>query len=106
MRTIFVAVTAAGLMAACSGDGGTAADPEETRVDALKPGEYEITAKVASLRSTDKTTPETQSKLGDPAKVARICVPADGTIDSAAFVEAAETCKAMDNYMRGGRMSL
>ena len=104
MRTIILGLAAAVLLAACSDD--SANKPEEERANALKPGEYEITAKVDALRSTDTATPKTDSKIADPAKVARTCVPASGTVDPAAFAEAGETCTALDNYMRGGRMSL
>lgn len=102
---MILALAAAGLLAACS-DSGTPAKPEEKAADALKPGDYEVTAKVDEIHSTDKTIPKTASKLADAAKVTRTCVPAGGTIDPAAFAEAGEKCTPSDNYMRGGRMSL
>ncbi len=105
MRTIIVGLAAAGLLAACSDDGANQ-PKEEARAEALKPGEYEITAKVDSLRSVDNSTPATTAKAGDAAKVTRTCVPADGTIDPSAFAEADEKCTASESYMRGGRMSL
>ena len=104
MRTIILGLAAAGLLAGCSGD--TAPQPEVARADALQPGEYEITAKIDDVHSTDKTTPATKSKVADPPKVTRTCVPAAGTIDPATFAEASEKCTATDSYMRGGRMSL
>jgi hypothetical protein len=104
MRGILLSVAAAGLLAGCSDD-APPPKPAEVRVDALKPGEYEVTAKVDVLRSTDKTTPATKSKLGATA-TERICVPADGALDPATFAEAGEKCTAFDNYMSGGRMSL
>lgn len=106
MRTIILGLAATGLLAACAGDTANNTALEETRADALQPGEYEVTATVAAIRSTDNTTPVSKAKPGDPPKTARTCVPADGTIDSAVFAEAGETCNAMDNYMRGGRISL
>jgi|SRR5688500_16435674 hypothetical protein len=106
MRTVILGLAAAGLLAACSGDTATNATVEKARADALQPGEYEVTATVAALRSTDNTTPVSKAKPGDPPTAARTCVPADGTIDSAVFAEAGETCNPMDNYMRGGRISL
>jgi len=105
MRTIILGVAAAGLLAACS-DSAPEAKPEKVRANALEAGEYEVTAKVDSIRSTDKTTPATRSKVADAAKVARVCVPADGALDPATFAEAGEKCTGADNYMRGGRMSL
>jgi len=105
MRTMITAAATAALLAGCSGD--EAAVPRaEAAAASLQAGEYEVTAKVDTLRSTDKTTPETKSKVGDPPKVTRICVPADGTIESKVFAEGSETCKAFDSYMRNGRMSL
>jgi len=106
MRMIIIGAAATMLLAGCSDDSATAPKPEEAAAAALTPGEYEISATVAALRSTDKTTPASKAKVGDPAKVTRICVPADGTIDPAAFAEGSETCNPMDNYMRNGRMSL
>ena len=104
MRAIIMSVAAAGLLAACS-DSAPEPKPAKVRVDALKPGEYEVTAKVDALRSTDKTTPSTQSTV-DAARTTRICVPADGALDPATFAEAGEKCTGSDNYMSGGRMSL
>jgi hypothetical protein len=106
MRTIILGLAGAALLAACSDDSATTAKPEEARADQLKPGEYEITATVDALRSTDKTTPATKSKVGDPPKVTRTCVPADGTIPPDAFAETDEKCRSSDSYMRGGRMNL
>ena len=103
MRTIIFGIAAAGLLAACSESAPP--PPKKERVNALKPGEYEIVAKVDALRSTDQTAPATQSKTG-ASKTSRICVPADGALDPATFTEAGETCTGADNYMRGGRMSL
>ena len=105
MRTIILALAATGLLAACS-DSGTPAKPEEKAADALQAGEYEVTAKVDSIHSTDQTTPKTKSKVDEPAKVTRTCVPAGGIVDPTAFAEAGETCTTTDSYMRGGRMSL
>ena len=106
MRTIVAALTGAGLLAACGdqGAGDPAAKPK--RAAALEPGEYEVTAKVDAIRSTDNSTPVTASAAADPPKTARTCVSADGTLDPATFAEAEEKCSASDSYMRGGRMSL
>lgn len=104
MRTIILGLAAAGLLAACS-DSATDAK-KEAKAQALQPGEYEVTAKVDAIRSTDNSTPGTKSAAADPPRVTRTCVPANGTIDAAVFAEADETCTATDRYMRGGRMSL
>ena len=106
MRMIILALAAAGLLGACSDDSTPTAKPEEAKADALKPGEYEVTAKVDAIRSTDNSIPKTASKVANPAKITRACVPAGGTPDPATFAEAGEKCTALDIYMRGGRMSL
>ena len=106
MRMIILAMATAGLLGACSDDGAPTAKPEEAKADALKPGEYEVTTKVDAIRSTDNSTPKTASKVANPVKITRACVPADGTPDPATFAEAGEKCTALDIYMRGGRMSL
>lgn len=106
MRIIMTSMAMAALLAACSDESAKAPEPEQTVAASLQPGEYEITAKVDALTSTDKTTPKTQSKVGDEPKVTKTCVPADGTIEPAAFVEAGESCTPGETYMRNGRMSL
>ena len=105
MRNLLVTVAAAGLLAGCSGDSAPENQVEETAA-ALTPGEYELVAKVDELRSTDKTTPATSSKIGGEAVTTRTCVGPENQIDTAAFVEAGETCTASDSYMRNGRISL
>jgi len=104
MRTMLLAAAAV-LLGACSGDSTNEA-VTEARAEALQPGEYEVTTKVESIRSSDQSTPASKSKPGGEAVVTRTCVPADGTPDPALFAEAGETCNAMDNYLRSGRMSL
>ena len=105
MRTMLLAAAAAGLLGACSGDSATEAK-KETKAEALQPGEYEVATTVESIRSTDQSTPASKSKPGGAPTVTRTCIPADGTPDAALFIEAGETCNAMDNYLRSGRMSL
>ena len=105
MRTIIIGVAAAGLLAACSGE--TETEPQaEAPANALQPGEYELSTKVDAIRSTDNTTPASESKAGGEPAVTRTCIPADGKPDPAAFAEAGESCTPMDTYLRGGRMSL
>jgi hypothetical protein len=101
MRPILSAITAAALLGGC----GEAAQEQkkEEAVKALLPGEYEITTTEASVRSTDNTTPATKPK---PGTSARTCITDDGMMEAEPFIEAGETCTAMDNYLRGGRISL
>ena len=105
MRLMILAASAA-LLAGCSDDSATAPKAKEAPAASLEAGEYEITAKIDNVRSVDKASPKTASKAGDAPKVTRTCVPADGTLEPAVFAEAGESCSPLDNYMRGGRMSL
>ena len=68
MRLMFTAATTAVLFAGCS-ENEAAVPKAEAVAASLQAGEYEVTAKVDALRSTDKTTPGTKSKVGDPPKV-------------------------------------
>ncbi len=104
MRTIIMGLAAAGLLAGCSGD--TAPKPGKTKAAALQPGEYEITAKIDELRSTDKTTPATKAKAGDPPTTRRACVTAGGGIAPEAFADAGDKCTESSSYLRNGRLSL
>jgi hypothetical protein len=107
MRTIVLGIAAAGLLAACSGDAAKQAK-KEAKVDALKPGAYEVTDKVEELRSTDNSTPATAmmaAAAGEASPTSRICVGKDGAIDPTVFAEAGDKCAATGSYMRGGRLS-
>ena len=94
MRMIIVGLTATALLAACSEE--PAPKPaEDTRANALQPGEYEFTATVESVRSTDNTTPATNMKVaakGEETEKVRVCVPKDGSIDPLIFAEAGDQC--------------
>jgi Protein of unknown function (DUF3617) len=105
MRPRFMAIAAGLLLTACSDDSATSAKSAAEPAEALRPGEYEVTAKVDALRSTDKTVPKTAAKAS-AVTVTRTCVPADGSLNPATFAEAGEKCTASDTYLRRGRMSL
>ncbi|MEO6359413.1 MAG: DUF3617 family protein [Sphingomicrobium sp.] len=106
MRQILTILGAAGLLASCSGDSAAPVNTVVEKATALTPGEYELTAKVDELRSTDKTTPATQSKVGPEPSITRTCVGPENAIEPAAFVEAGETCTPSESYMKNGRMNL
>ena len=93
-------------LGACSGEPAGTDNAAEQVAAALTPGEYELVAKVDQLRSTDKTTPGTKSKVGADPVTTRTCVGPENKIEPAAFIEAGETCTASDSYMKNGRMNL
>ena len=91
------------LLAACS---------EEAKVDKrageakrLQPGEYDVTAKVASLVSTDKSAPATKLKVGDTT-IAKGCVSADGVPAAALFADLGDQCKVENSYVSGAILNL
>lgn len=103
MRTIVFGLAAAGLLAGCSAE--PAPKPQEA-VTSLRPGEYEITAKIDEMRSTDKTTPATKAKAGDPPTTRRACIAAGGSIAPEAFADAGDKCTESSSYLRNGRLNL
>lgn len=103
MRILVIAAMA--MAAGCSGEAPPADAPAET-AKALTPGEYEVSGKIETLRSTDGATPATKAKLGDPPVLARACVAADGTMEPMMFGEAGDKCKAENAYARNGRLNL
>lgn len=105
MRVIILAAAAAGLLAGCS-QGEAPVNKVEEVAAALQPGDYEISATVDSIRSTDKSSPASQLKAGAPAATSRLCVGEDNVIDPQTFAEAGDTCTEGESYMRNGRMSL
>jgi len=106
MRLIVMTAASAVLLASCGDEAAAPANNDVAVAAALTPGEYELTAKVDELRSTDKTTPATTSKVGADPVVTKTCVGPDNAMDSAAFIEARETCTPSDSYMKDGRMNL
>jgi PBP1b-binding outer membrane lipoprotein LpoB len=107
MRTIIGAGVAALLLAGCGGETAQQQnDSAEETAKSLQPGEYELTAKVDQVRSTDGTSPATALKAGAEAPSKRACVAADGSLDPKMFAEASDVCTTADSYVRNGRMSV
>ncbi|MFC7535950.1 DUF3617 domain-containing protein [Sphingomonas sp. GCM10030256] len=98
-------VTVAALMslAACSSEAPP--PPPAASPAKLAAGQWEVTAKVAELTSTDKTVPAVQAKVGDTA-TASACVEADGVLPAELFAVAGQQCAARNPYVRNGRMNL
>lgn len=92
------------LLAAC-GEDAPQVDNRASEAKQLKAGEYEVTAKVTSLSSTDKSTPATKLKIGDTTTV-RGCVAADGTPDPKLFVDAGDVCKINSSYTSGAILNM
>lgn len=98
-------MAAVGLLAACSGG-----EAEQQKVAAPTPatlptGQWEVTTRVASLKSTDKTTPLIKTAAGD-VTTASGCVGADGAPPAELFAFKGDQCTVKDSYVRGGRVSV
>ena len=99
-------VTAAGalLLAGCGGEA-----PEQNTAAAapakLTPGQYEVTATVASFRSTDGNTPVIAAKQGDTITTSG-CIGADGAPSAELFAAKGDQCTVQNPYVRNGRMNL
>lgn len=104
-RHIILAAAAAAMLGGCGG-GGEQQKAKEEKAAALQPGEYEVSAKVESIRSTDKTTPLIEAKAGDTVPAQRTCIAADGKIDTKLFTQASDSCTEQSNFLRRGRMSI
>lgn len=100
-----LAIVAMGMLATCSSEAPPAEAPAET-AKALTPGEYEVSGKIETLRSTDGATPATNAKLGDPPVLARACIAADGVMEPMMFGEAGDECRSDNAYARNGKLNL
>lgn len=93
------------LLAACGQDAPKPVQPT-TDAETLSPGQYEVTAKVASVVSTDKTTPATKLKAGDSA-TATGCVGEDHLPAPSLFVDdPADVCKIDNSYVKSAILNL
>lgn len=91
------------LLAACADDAPV--DKRAGEAKQLQAGEYEVTAKVTSLSSTDKSTPATKLKSGG-TMTSRGCVAADGTPDPALFTDPGDACKVNSSYVSSASLNL
>ena len=93
------------LLAACADD-APKAEQRPAEAKSLAPGQYEATAKIVTLASTDKTTPATKAKVGDTTTVSG-CIGADGIPPPALFVDdARDVCKVNSSYVSGAILNL
>jgi hypothetical protein len=100
MRLAILATTA--LLAACSQE---AEAPKKAAAPAtIPPGEYEVTATVKSLRSTDKTAVPTFAKQGDTRTV-RGCVRSDGLPAPELLAARGDSCTIQNPFVSNGRMN-
>lgn len=98
---IVLAATATLTLAACGGEEA----PKKAAAPATLPaGEYEVTATVASLTSTDKTPVPTFTTQGERTTT-RGCVGADGLPTAELLATRGDTCQLQNPYVRGGRMN-
>lgn len=100
----YLIVTSAFALAACGQE--AAAPPAKVAAPARLPaGQYEVTATVESLASTDKTPVPTFAKAGDTA-TAQGCVGEDGVPKAELLAAPGDACAVKEPYIRGGRMNL
>jgi hypothetical protein len=90
--------------------GACGGEPAENAVAAAAPqklpaGEYEVQAKVTSIRSTDGKTPLVRHKVGD-VLIGRGCVDDKGAPAPALFAAEGDQCRANDGYFSGGRINM
>jgi hypothetical protein len=102
MRGMIIA-TGAILLAGCGGEQAPVQNQTEEAAT-LSPGQYQAQWKVASLRSTDKTTPATNLKP-DATGTTTACVTADA-VDPVLFAEDGDTCTVANPYLRNGRLAM
>ena len=90
-------------LAACADD--TPAKTKAAAPDKLAAGQYEVTAKVTSFRSTDGKTPLIAAKVGDLITT-RACVGADGTPSAELFQTTGDQCTTTNPYFSGGSINV
>lgn len=85
--------------------GQEAAKTEKAAIPAKLPaGQYEVTATVKSLASTDKTPVPTFAKTGD-TMTTQGCVGADGLPAAELLAAKGDVCQLQNPYVRSGRMN-
>lgn len=105
MRELFGYVVPALLLASCGGEAQQAGNAAaEAEVPAAFPaGQWEVTATVESIGSTDNSTPAIAAKAGDSA-TRSVCV-ADAKQLQGLFVPEGADCSPLTDYARQGRVN-
>jgi hypothetical protein len=106
MRAKLWCGAAAALLGGCGDGTVTQNNATEQVAESLRPGGYEVSAKVDALHSTDKTTPATKAKVGEALRGGQACVAADGSIAPDAFAESGDVCTRKSSYIRNGRLNV
>lgn len=102
MRAVAI-LTISAALAACSSEAPPPPAPAASA--SLAAGQWEVTSKVAALRSTDKTDPAVAVKVGDTA-TASACIGPDGAPPAELFALEGHQCAAQNPYVRKGRMNM
>jgi hypothetical protein len=103
-RTVLMTAGAL-LLAGCGGEEAPVQNTAAAAPAKLTPGRYEMTATVASFRSTDGKTPVVSAKQGDKISTSG-CVGADGAPPAELFAAKGDQCTVQNPYVRNGRMNL
>jgi hypothetical protein len=102
MRAIVIAGSLA--LTACGGSETEAPTKAAAAPATMPAGEYEVTATVTSLVSTDKTPVPTFAKQGDVV-TSRGCVGTDGLPAPELLAAKGDSCQLTNPYVRNGRMN-
>lgn len=100
-RWSWAAAAPALLLAACGEREQTPAEPAVPT--AFPAGQWEVTATVESIVSTDKSTPATSAKVGE--KTTRQACVADAKALIALFTPEGGDCTSISDYARQGRIN-
>lgn len=103
MRTIKMLVPALLLLAGCGGEAEPPANSADEVPTAFPAGEWEMTATVENLVSTDQSTPATTAKVGDTS-TRKACIK-DSKALVALFAPEGGDCSALSDYARQGRIN-
>lgn len=101
MRSLLIIGTL--LLAGCGGEAAPKKEAEAVPAK-LPAGQYEVTATVKSLASTDKTPVPTFAKVGDTIKSVG-CVSEDGLPAAELLAAKGDSCQLTNPYVRSGRMN-
>lgn len=103
MRNLIQAAAPALLLVACGNPEPATNEAADAVPAAFPPGEWEVTLSVASIRSTDNSTPAVSAKQGDKA-TRKACIAAPDDLIKLFTAEGAN-CTVVTTFARQGRLN-